>query len=92
MEKHRVIVSIFGKEYSLVSEVDPEYIHRTASYLDSKMREVSENYPNIPETRIAVLAALNIADELFRAREDLESSGAADQQIGELVRKLSEAL
>ncbi len=92
MEKHRVIVSIFGKEYSLVSEVDPEYIRRTAGYLDSKMREVSENYPNIPEARIAVLAALNIADELLRAREDLESSSAVDQQIGDLARKLSESL
>jgi cell division protein ZapA len=90
MEKHRVIVSIFGKEYSLVSEVDPEYIRKTASYLDSKMREVRETYPNITEARIAVLAALNITDELFRAMEDLDSSSGLDERIGDLARKLSE--
>jgi cell division protein ZapA len=92
MEKNRVIVSIFGKEYSLVSEVDPEYIRKAASYLDSKMREVSESYPSINESRVAVLAALNIADELFRCREDLVNSSADEQHIGELARKLSEIL
>lgn len=92
MEKHRVIVTIYGKEYSLVSEVDPEYIRKAANYLDSKMREVSDSYPSITEARVAVLAALNIADELFRCREDLADSSGADEQIGELARRLSEIL
>jgi cell division protein ZapA len=92
MEKNRVIVSIFGKEYSLVSEVDPEYIKKAAQYLDLKMREVSESYPNITEARVAVLAALNIADELFRCKENIDSSPDMERRISDLARRLSEAL
>jgi len=92
MEKNRVVVSIFGKEYSLVAGVDPEYIKKAAQYLDLKMREVAESYPNITEARVAVLAALNIADELFRCREDLEGSPDMERRISDLARRLSEAL
>ncbi len=92
MEKHRVVVTIFGKEYGLVSEVDPEYIKKTAEYLDSKMREVAENYPNIPEARVAVLAALNIADELFRTTDNLNETPDIEKKISALAHKLSEIL
>jgi cell division protein ZapA len=92
MEKNRVVVSIYGKEYSLVSEVDPEYIKKAAGYLDSKMKEVAGNYPNIPESRVAVLAALNIADELFKCRQELEGLPSIESQLDVLTRKLSEAL
>ena len=85
-------VTIFGKEYSLVSEVGPDYIMKAASYLDSKMREVADSYPNVTEARVAVLAALNIADELFRSRESRESLSESEKQIGEIARKLSEIL
>jgi cell division protein ZapA len=92
MEKHRVVVSIFGKEYGLLSEVDPEYIKKAAEYLDSKMREVAESYPNVTETRAAVLAALNIADELFRSTENLQGSSEMEKKISAITRKLSDAL
>jgi cell division protein ZapA len=92
MERNRVVVTIFGKDYSLVSDVDPEYIKKAADYLDSKMKEVSGNYPSITETRVAVLAALNIADELFHSRGDTQGSAALERQISELTRKISEAL
>ena len=91
MEKNRVTVNILGKEYSIVSDVDPDYIRKAAGYLDSKMREVAENYPNIPESRVAVLAALNIADELFRCREFIENVSGYEQRLGELARQLSES-
>jgi cell division protein ZapA len=92
MERNRVVVSIFGKEYSLVADVDPEYIKKTAQYLDAKMREVSENYPNITEARVAVLAALNIADELIKLRDSQIDLTQVEQQLGELTRRLSETL
>jgi cell division protein ZapA len=92
MERNRVVVSIFGKEYSLVADVDPEYIKKTAQYLDAKMREVSENYPNITEARVAVLAALNIADELIKLRNSQIDLTQVEQQLGELTRRLSETL
>lgn len=92
MEKIRVNVSILGKEYNIVSQVDPKYIKKAAEYLDLKMREVSQAYPNITEAKIAVLAALNITDELFQARESEPSGGDYKKKIVELTRKLSEAL
>jgi len=92
LEKARVKVTIFGREYSILSEVDPDYIIRAADYLDSKMREVAENFPNVSENRVAVLAALNITDELFRsARENPEKSDT-EERIIRLTQKLSEIL
>ena len=92
MEKIRVNISILGKDYSIVSQVDPEYIKKAADYLDKKMREVSETYPNITEAKIAVLAALNITDELFQSRQNDLSGGEYNNRIIEATRKLSEIL
>lgn len=92
MEKNRVIVTIFGKEYSLVSEVNPEYVTRAAEYVDSKMREVAQSYPNILESRIAVLAALNISDELFRSLEKQQENPDVEQAICKMTQKLSDIL
>jgi len=92
MGKIRVNVSIYGKDYSIVSEVDSNYIKKAAEYLDKKMREVSEAYPNITEAKIAVLAALNITDELFQARKSDQSGGETEVRIVELARKLSDIL
>jgi cell division protein ZapA (FtsZ GTPase activity inhibitor) len=54
MEKIRVIVSIFGKEYSIASEVGAEYIQRAAEYLDWRMQEVANNFPNFSASRISL--------------------------------------
>jgi cell division protein ZapA len=92
MEKIRANVSILGKEYSIVSQVDPEYIKKAAEYLDMQMREVSQAYPNITEAKIAVLAALNITYELFQARDSQQWGGETENRIVELTRKISEIL
>lgn len=67
-KKHTVTVNIFGEEYPIRGEGDIEYINSVASYLDNKMREVSERNANKSPTKVAILAALNITDELFQAR------------------------
>lgn len=92
MEKTRVTVSIMGKEYSIVSQVDPEYIKKAAEYLDSKMKEVMKAFPNVSESKVAVLAALNITDELFHSRRDDKKDTDTQDRIGDLARKLSEVL
>ena len=85
-------VAIFGREYNIVSEVDPDYINKAADYLDSKMREVAENFPNASENRVAVLAALNITDELFRLETNNPENADSEQTIIRLTKKLSEIL
>src|SRR6201981_2742396 len=73
-----VPVEIFDQAYNLRGS-DPEYILKLAEYVDSKMRAVAEATNTIDTVRLAVLAALNIADEyhLLKKRQD---SGTPDYQ------------
>jgi cell division protein ZapA len=73
-----VRVEIFDQAYNLRGS-DPEYILKLAEYVDSKMRAVAEATNTIDTVRLAVLAALNIADEyhLLKKRQD---GGATDYQ------------
>ena len=63
-----VSVDIYDQTYHLRAH-DPEYIEKLASTVDSKMRAVSANGNTVDSLRVAVLAALNIADELMRLQE-----------------------
>ena len=92
MEKNRVVVTIFGKQYGIMSEVSPEYTKEAAAYLDGKMKEIAKNYPNISESRVAVLAALNITDELFGCQCDLNGWTQTQKRLDVLTRRLSEAI
>ena len=69
-----VNVDIHGQRYAVRSELDAPYITELAAYLDEKMRAASHELVSADPLRIAVIAALNLADELFRARND--SAGA----------------
>ena len=72
MEDNKVKVRIYGQEYTISGERDEETIIEIADYVDDKMREISRFFSsNIPGS-LAVLAAINIADELFEAREETE--------------------
>jgi cell division protein ZapA len=67
-----VKVSIYGTEYPVKGDADPSYIEEVAAYVDGKMREVARSLTVKSTTKVAVMAALNITDELFNARRDLE--------------------
>ncbi|MGE5176210.1 MAG: cell division protein ZapA [Hyphomicrobiales bacterium] len=68
-ESNTVSVSIFGSEYK-IKGADPEYIQSVAAYVDGKMRELERRLATGTPTKIAILASLNIADELFRERTE----------------------
>ena len=63
-----VSVKIRGQRYPIRSELDARYVTKLATYVDEKMRAAAESTPTGDSLRLAVLAALNIADEYFRAR------------------------
>jgi len=68
-------VQIFDQPYSIGGDLDEKYVHQLAAYVDTKMREVAEATRMVDTQRIAVLAALAIADELETlrsAREEVE--------------------
>lgn len=62
-------VKIFGTEYPLKVNADLEYVEQVANYVDIKMAEVQEAKPSRPLHQIAILAALNICDELFQQKD-----------------------
>ena len=63
-------MKIFGTEYKIKSDVDGAYLLRIAKLVDDKMREIHDQYPQPSTTRTAVLACLNLVDELMRKDED----------------------
>jgi cell division protein ZapA len=71
-KKQSVKVNIFGEDYPIKGDAEKGYILRVGKYVDLKMREVAERLSNKSPLRVAVLAAMNITDELFREREDKE--------------------
>jgi cell division protein ZapA len=87
-----VRVEIFDQTYNLRGS-DGEYIVKLADYVDSKMRAVSEQTQTVDTARLAVLAALNLADELHLLKRRLEG-GTPDyrQRAQHLSAALDEVL
>ncbi len=74
-----VRVEIFDQAYNLRGS-DPEYISKLAEYVDAKMRAVAEATNTIDTVRLAVLAALNIADEYHLLKRTKDDGGEVDYQ------------
>ena len=68
MEGNSVKVTIFGQTYTINGEAPREYISQIAEYLDGKMEEVRVNCSITNPTHVAILAALNVADEYFQLK------------------------
>jgi cell division protein ZapA (FtsZ GTPase activity inhibitor) len=73
--KKSVRVRIFGEEFPIKSEAEPEYTKKVAEYVDSMMRNVNKGMKSTDARIVAVLAAMSITDELFRTRRGLTMLG-----------------
>jgi len=82
-------VEIFGQEYKIKGAGDPSYIHRIAGYVDSKMREIAHSSGIMSQSRIAILAALNITDELYQERGEKDR---VKEELNRQAAKLGEVL
>jgi cell division protein ZapA len=81
----RVIpISIQGQQYPIRTSLNPDYVLQLAAFVDDKMRAAADSTPTGDQLRLAVLAALNIADELFRCRD------ASDERDGRLAERTEE--
>ncbi len=69
-------VEIYNQTYSIRSDGDNEYILRLAEYVDGKMREISSGTLTVDSLKVAILAALHIADEFHRLKNDHEQNDA----------------
>lgn len=86
MEPRTTTVEIHGQEYTIRADRDPEYVRTIANFVDDRMREVARGAGQVTSLKVAILTALNIADELFQERE----SGRADvvHSLEERARRL----
>jgi cell division protein ZapA len=86
-------VEILGQRYPIKSALDQDYVVRLAAYVDDKIRAAADATPTGDSLRFAILAALNIADELFRCRQTTrDRDGALAERAGELERLVDRVL
>ena len=91
--KNVVQVQILGQQLPLRTEADPKYALELAEFVDGKMREVTKMLPVASVSKVAILASLNIADELFKERANKQRTGSDYQdKAAHLMRRLDEVL
>jgi len=90
--KNMVQVQIFGHSYTIRGEADQAYILSVAAYVDRKMREVTEKLPVEALSKVAILASLNIADELFKERVQRERQEAQLQHRAEWLNAVLDSV
>ncbi len=95
---NHVVISICGEEYTFVAEESSSYMQRVGSYVNDKMAEVLDS-SKVGRTDAAVLTAVNIADELFKAQAEadqlraqikgyLDEAGRAQSEVSDLKREV----
>jgi cell division protein ZapA len=62
-------VEIYDQLYQIKGGIEADYVKQLAAYVDGKMREIAQGSKTVDSLKVAVLAALNIVDELFQERE-----------------------
>jgi cell division protein ZapA len=90
----RATVEIFGQRLGLRADGDAARLQELARFVDSRMREVADRSSSVDTVKIAVLTAVNIADELFQERESDQDTRnkRLEEQAERLVLKLEEAM
>lgn len=92
-DKSVVRVEIFGKSYTIRGEEDRSYIESVAEYVDGKMRALQEKLPSASVSNVAVLTSLQLADELFKERQDRDDlSSFVQTRATQLASSLEEVL
>jgi cell division protein ZapA len=82
-------VEIYNQTYNIRSDGDSEYLTKLADFVDSRMREISSGTLTVDSLKVAILAALHIADELHRLKQTHEQ---ADAQLALRSAECSEML
>ncbi|GGJ06305.1 hypothetical protein GCM10010885_14310 [Alicyclobacillus cellulosilyticus] len=93
-QTNRIRVRIFGSEYVLRGDAPEEMLRSVAEYVDGMMRRITTANPRLDAQKAAVLAALNIAEELFRLRREAnilqQEATRVRRENEELLRLLDE--
>ncbi len=89
MSENKVTVKIYGEEYPIVGGNDPSYISRVADFVDSRMKETAQSSRVAARDKVAILAAMSIASELYENRDRLDKS---QEQLGDHIDSMIERL
>lgn len=87
--ENTIRVEIYNQTYSIRSDGDNDYIVRLAQYVDSKMRDISSGTMTVDSLKVAILAALHIADEFHQAKSNYAQN---DVQLANRSAECSELL
>lgn len=91
-KRHSVKVVIVGEEYTIRSDASPDHTRAVAQYVDQAIKRVLHTAPVVENHKAAILAALQITDELFRARAQAAAlDETMDALSGEIRRWLPPA-
>ena len=97
MEKRQLRIDVLGASFVIQSDESPENLARLSSYVKAKIEEVKSRYSFADPLTVAVLAALNIADEMFKSRDGRDApvpaediSTAAERLINRIDDQLLE--
>ena len=88
-----VQVEVHGQKYPIKTELDPRYVEELAQFVESRMALASRSSPSSDAVGLAILTALNITDEYFRAKSALtNSSGTMAARTEALEKMVDQAL
>ena len=88
-----VDVEIYGQRYTLIGDADDQYVRRLAKYVDEQMKAVANGLKTATPSKLAVLAAVNIAHELFQAeRLRVENEADVERRMMSLMQSIEEQM
>jgi cell division protein ZapA len=88
-----VQVEVHGQKYPIRTELDPRYVEELAQFVEARMALASRSSPSSDAVGLAILTALNITDEYFRARTALANrSGSLEARAEALEKMVDQAL
>ena len=95
MEKRQLRIDVLGTSFVIQSDESDEHLSRLSAYVKSKIEEVKSRYSFADPLTVAMLAALNIADEMFKTRDGRAPPGSAEEIEGmaeRLISRMDDAL
>jgi cell division protein ZapA len=88
-----VQIEVHGQKYPIRTELDPQYVEELAQFVETRMALAARSSPSSDAVGLAILTALNITDELFRARkESTATSGTLSDRASALEKIVDYAL
>ncbi len=91
MPKERLVeIKVFGQVYTVKTDADEDHLQRVAQYVNEKIDEVVKNTKSVSSLNVAILTALNIADDLIRERiKRLALLQEVEEKSKDLVQKIN---